>query len=356
MKNILLLALALLMLTACEKQKQRYLTESPEINAFKASISEYGSGDWETWRTHFSDTAKLYINSPKSISASDLENAQKEMLASFSSYGFQEKGSFVEMVIDNEEETWVNYWANWHGILKDNGKEIDVPVHITAQYVDGKVVEMYDYYDSAPITAAIAEIEANTSKTMVDRKGGGAGTIVAAASDESLKLAKSYDTLIKMFDSPDLATILGQAGAVGGALTTLKLPLDALADGIPYLEKATTGLTTAIDKMSKVSIIRGTVDHKSGTLQTDGTYKDALLMNDGVVQFNKSDKFMKVSDSTMIAGTNVDGNKKLARAITTGGGASIDYNQMASAIVSAMKSATFVATVKPDLLFNGKKY
>ena len=202
----------------------------------------------------------------------------------------------------------------------------------------------------------LAEIEANTSKTMVDRKGGGAGTIVAAASDESLKLAKSYDTLIKMFDSPDLATILGQAGAVGGALTTLKLPLDALADGIPYLEKATTGLTTAIDKMSKVSIIRGTVDHKSGTLQTDGTYKDALLMNDGVVQFNKSDKFMKVSDSTMIAGTNVDGNKKLARAITTGGGASIDYNQMASAIVSAMKSATFVATVKPDLLFNGKKY
>ena len=63
------------------------------------------SGDWETWRTHFADTAKLYINSPKSISASDLENAQKEMLASFSSYGFQEKGSFVEMVIDNEEET-----------------------------------------------------------------------------------------------------------------------------------------------------------------------------------------------------------------------------------------------------------
>ena len=174
MKNILFLALALLMLTACEKQKQRYLTESPEINAFKASISEYGSGDWETWRTHFSDTAKLYINSPKSISASDLENAQKEMLASFSSYGFQEKGSFVEMVIDNEEETWVNYWANWHGILKDNGKEIDVPVHITAQYVDGKVVEMYDYYDSAPITAAIAEIEANNAmpadeKAMMDK-------------------------------------------------------------------------------------------------------------------------------------------------------------------------------------------
>lgn len=160
MKNILLLGMSLIMLIACEKQKQRYFIESPEINAFKASISEYGSGDWETWRTHFADTAKLYINSLKNISASDLENAQKEMLSSFSSYGFQEQGSFTEMVIDNDDETWVNYWANWHGTLKDNGKEIDVPVHITAQYIDGKVVEMYDYYDSSPIITALAEIEA----------------------------------------------------------------------------------------------------------------------------------------------------------------------------------------------------
>ena len=199
----------------------------------------------------------------------------------------------------------------------------------------------------------LAEIEANTSKTMVDIKGGGAGTIVAAASDESRKLAESYDTLIKMFNHPDLATILGQAGAVGGALTTLKAPLDSLADGIPYLGKATKGLTSAIEKMATVSIIKGTV---TGEALAKRSSNDALIMNDGVVQFNKADKFMKVSDSTMIAGTNVDGNKKLARAITTGGGASIDYNQMAMAIVSAMKSATFVATVKPDLLFNGKKY
>ena len=202
----------------------------------------------------------------------------------------------------------------------------------------------------------LAQIEANTMYKVTGEKmgrDGKAGTIVAAASDESLKLAKSYDTLIKMFNSPDLATILGQAGAVGGALTTLKAPLDSLADGIPYLGKATKGLTSAIEKMATVSIIKGTV---TGEALAKRPSNDALIMNDGVVQFNKADKFMKVSDSTMIAGTNVDGNKKLARAITTGGGASIDYNQMAMAIVSAMKSATFVATVKPDLLFNGKKY
>ena len=81
------------------------------------------------------------------------------MLSNFSSYGFQDKGSFIEMVLDSEDETWVYYWANWHGTLKANGQEIDVPVHIASQYVDGKVVELHDYYDSAPITVALAEIE-----------------------------------------------------------------------------------------------------------------------------------------------------------------------------------------------------
>jgi len=63
---------------------------------------------------------------------------------------------------------------------------------------------------------------------------------------------------------------------------------------------------------------------------------------------------MQVNDSTMIAGTNVDGNKKLARAIS-GGGGSIDYNKLASAIASAMQHVTVQATVKPDMLFAASK-
>jgi hypothetical protein len=161
MKKKLLLGLTLILLVACDQPKQRYFSESPEIDSFKASITEYGNGDWDTWRTHFADTCKLYINSLKSIKVADLEAAQKELLSNFSSYGFQDKGAFAEMVVDKDEETWVNYWANWHGTLKENSKEIDVPVHITAQYINGKVVEMYDYYDSAPITLALQEIEAD---------------------------------------------------------------------------------------------------------------------------------------------------------------------------------------------------
>ncbi|GGK30067.1 hypothetical protein GCM10007962_25450 [Yeosuana aromativorans] len=173
MKKLFLLGLSAILFFNCEKPKQRYFSESPEINSFKAAVSEYNNGDWDTWHTHYADTTKFYINSLKSITATDLENAQKEMLSNFSSYGFQDKGSFIEMVLDSDEETWVNYWANWHGTLKDNGKEIDVPVHITAQFVDGKIVKFYDYFDPTPINTAVAEINAYNAmpadeKTIMD--------------------------------------------------------------------------------------------------------------------------------------------------------------------------------------------
>ena len=203
----------------------------------------------------------------------------------------------------------------------------------------------------------LAKIEANTMYDVTRRKmessNKTAGAITEQASVESIILAKSYDKLIQMFDDPRLATIMGQAANVAGSLKPLSAGLDSLATDIPGLSDATTKLTAATTKLANISILGRTPEVK---LENNNSRSDALIMNDGVVQFNKADKFMKVSDSTMIAGTNVDGNKKLARAITTGGGASIDYNQMASAIISAMKSATFVATVKPDLLFNGKKY
>jgi steroid delta-isomerase-like uncharacterized protein len=73
------------------------------------------------------------------------------------------------MVLDNQDKTWVNYWANWHGTLKANGKEIDVPVHITAQYVDGKIAEIYDYFDTSPISTALNEIEDYNAMSMDEK-------------------------------------------------------------------------------------------------------------------------------------------------------------------------------------------
>ncbi len=56
--------------------------------------------------------------------------------------------------------TWVNYWNTWKGKAKLTDKELMVPVHITMQFVNGKIVQEYAYYDTSGISATIAEIEA----------------------------------------------------------------------------------------------------------------------------------------------------------------------------------------------------
>ena len=208
----------------------------------------------------------------------------------------------------------------------------------------------------------LSAIEANTkyklTKAEMGATGKTAGGIVEDTSKAALALAKAYDPLIQMFDSRAVAVTLGKVATLSGAITVANTPLSALATSVPGVETAVKKLTEAIASAAGFSIFAGKPKTSTtGTVTAPGTVKeDALIMNDGIVKFNKADKFTKVSDSTMIAGTNVDGNKKLARAITHGPGASIDYNRLSAAIVSAMKSAKFVATVKPDLLFKGNKY
>lgn len=48
-------------------------------------------------------------------------------------------------------------------------------------------------------------------------------------------------------------------------------------------------------------------------------------INDGIVKFNKNDKFTKVDDSTMIAGTNENGNKELAKSMKYASLASLPF-------------------------------
>tara|TARA_R110000868_G_scaffold82992_8_gene234430 strand:+ start:3903 stop:4817 length:915 start_codon:yes stop_codon:yes gene_type:complete len=159
MKKLPLLGLALLFLLSCNKEKQRYFAHSPEMNSMKASITEYANGDWDAWSTHFADTAKFYVNSNKGLNIDEFKKGQLDLLSNFSSYGFVEKNSWMEMVVDTTEETWVNYWATWRGTLKATNREIDVPVHISSRFIDGKVVRLENYWDSAPITTALSKIE-----------------------------------------------------------------------------------------------------------------------------------------------------------------------------------------------------
>ncbi|GAA3572359.1 nuclear transport factor 2 family protein [Snuella lapsa] len=161
MKKLFLAGLALIFIIACQQAPQRYFSESPEIETVKSGIKAYENQNWEVWKSNFADTAKIYPNSSKAITPDESIDGHKQMLSNFSSYGFSEKGGVSEMIIDKEGKTWVNYWNHWKGTLKANGKELHIPVHLTLQFIDGKIVNEYAYYNLAPYVVALQEIEAD---------------------------------------------------------------------------------------------------------------------------------------------------------------------------------------------------
>lgn len=162
MKKLALMLLAVGVLFACqEKQPVRFTTSSPEISSYKQGVEAYEKADWSTWVTMFSDTAKIYHNTwdnPSSVE--ETQEGHQNMIATLSSYGFDKDQMVIEQNLDDDGETWVNFWSLWKGNLKANGKEIVIPVHLTAQFVDGKIVEEYGFWDMSGYVMEMQAIEA----------------------------------------------------------------------------------------------------------------------------------------------------------------------------------------------------
>ncbi|AUP77213.1 nuclear transport factor 2 family protein [Flavivirga eckloniae] len=165
MKKLLLLQLIALLFIACGKQpQQRYFAESAEIETLKSGIKAYETGDWDKWKSHFADTAKIFVNSTKPLTPEKRLEGLKAMTSAMSKYGFNHEKEYIEMVLDKEDETWVYYWATHKGTFASNNKELTIPVHLAVQFVNGKIAEEHIYFDGTEMNAEFAAIVAEKAK------------------------------------------------------------------------------------------------------------------------------------------------------------------------------------------------
>lgn len=161
MKKKMLLVLVIATIAGC-KNEVRYTQNAPEIETYKKAIKDYETGNWESLATHFADTAKIVYNTTEknAMSLAQAISQNKEDIATLSSYNYIAEESEFEMVVTDQGETWVNFWGLWQGRLKANDQLYEIPVHLTAQFIDGKIVKEFGYWDNGPIILAIQEIEA----------------------------------------------------------------------------------------------------------------------------------------------------------------------------------------------------
>lgn len=169
MKNILLLGLILVFFTACETHKKQYTQQSPEIETVKKILDNYNNRVYDT--SVYADSSKSFFNTSKDefMSASETIAMHKQNDEIYSQRGFTNEDPEYEMVVTDKGETWVNCWLDWKGTLAANGKEIEMPVHLTYRFIDGKIVREVALFDSSKIVLELQAIEAE-NKMSVDEK------------------------------------------------------------------------------------------------------------------------------------------------------------------------------------------
>jgi len=151
-------------------QKSRYTQSSPEIETIKAVLNHYDYLNWDSLVVHYADTAKIYHNSRTNILTPEtLAEYYKSNDANFSTRAFEDENREYEMIVDDNGNTWVNFWGLWKGNLAANNKEIVIPVHTTTQFIDGKIVQEYGYWDSSELALELEYIAMKQVQDAADK-------------------------------------------------------------------------------------------------------------------------------------------------------------------------------------------
>ncbi len=158
MKKLSILILTAILFTACLQGQVRYTQNSPEIDTVKKLIANYNSKTYDT--TMYADTSKTFYNTKNnSMSPAETIAYHQETDKTYKSRGFLDKDQEYEMVLTDDGNTWVNCWLDWQGTLAANSQEFNIPIHLTYQFIDRKIVREHGHWDPTAMVLAMQEIE-----------------------------------------------------------------------------------------------------------------------------------------------------------------------------------------------------
>jgi hypothetical protein len=153
MKTFLPLACIFALLIACQTE-QRYFENSPEIETAKKIVQAHNEANYDYLHEVYADTAQFYYNSVEPMSLEEIIEQDKQGRMAFSESGFTDEVDY-EMVITDEGNKWVGVWGVWKATLASTGQVFKQPVHVSARFADGKIVEEWAYWDNAPVMEAM---------------------------------------------------------------------------------------------------------------------------------------------------------------------------------------------------------
>jgi len=163
MKKLLLTGFAIILLVSCN-QEMRYTQNSPEIDTYKKVIDDYKTLNWDDMPKHYADTAKVMNNVTKE-KAKTFAEALLIMKDDAKLFTWVVENEEYEMVKTDKGETWVNFYGVWKGTMKSTNKVYELPIHVTARFIDGKIVRENGYWNNAEIVTDMSSSAATPAPT-----------------------------------------------------------------------------------------------------------------------------------------------------------------------------------------------
>ena len=155
MKKLMIFLFGNVLLFSCQTRPQQYFTTCPEIDVIKNTNAAYVEGDWKAMRAAYADTAKIYDNTwdaDQFTTADDFVRGLETSVKDYSEYAIGEDAVF-EMIVTDKAEKWVHNWFLWKG-THNNGKEVEIPIHLSFKMVDNKVALQVNMYNVLPFYLA----------------------------------------------------------------------------------------------------------------------------------------------------------------------------------------------------------
>ncbi|GGW40381.1 hypothetical protein [Arenibacter certesii] len=168
MRKFIFIGLAIILCSSCQEQEKRYTQQSQEIETAKTLVKNYNERTYDS--SLYADTSKTRYNSvEQSMSPLKAIAYHQANDTIFESRGFLLKDQEYEMVVTDDGETWVNCWLDWKGIIKESNQEVMVPIHLTYQFKEGKIVREIGIWDNSAVMLAVQKMQADKNMAAVEK-------------------------------------------------------------------------------------------------------------------------------------------------------------------------------------------
>jgi hypothetical protein len=138
--------------TTAKSSKGTLESEGPEIDLMKKLLSSVEKADWDAARACFSDSAVIFYNqwapdtAQKGIPVGDVLANEKADRVNWENISYGDP--IYEVVTVPTGEKYGHIWARYTAKNKKTGKAVDVPLFVSYQIKDGKLLWEWAIYDS----------------------------------------------------------------------------------------------------------------------------------------------------------------------------------------------------------------